>query len=132
VTFSTSDIDPAVVLPADYAFTTGDGGDNGVRTFSGGVTLLTVGDQTLTVTDMVSGITGRTGSHNSNPDRRGGRRGRRAGVRTTAHGSRPGVFGSGRPSRLFIRGQPGGTAVPLDGTLRRVCPSCKAWIEHLA
>jgi hypothetical protein len=47
-----------VVLPADYTFTTGDGGDNGVHTFSGGVTLITGGDQTLTATDKVSGITG--------------------------------------------------------------------------
>jgi len=46
------------VLPADYTFTTGVGGDNGVHTFSGGVTLVTVGDQTLTVTDKVSGIAG--------------------------------------------------------------------------
>jgi sugar lactone lactonase YvrE len=60
VTFSTTDPDSGVVLPADYTFTSGDGGDNGVRTFSGGVTLLTVGDQTLTVTDMVSGIIGST------------------------------------------------------------------------
>jgi hypothetical protein len=59
VTFSTTDADPAVVLPADYTFTTGDGGDNGMHSFSGGVTLITVGDQTLTVTDTVSGITGR-------------------------------------------------------------------------
>jgi hypothetical protein len=58
VTFSSTDSDAGAVLPADYAFTTGDGGDNGVHTFSGGVTLLTVGDQTLTSTDTVSGITG--------------------------------------------------------------------------
>ncbi|HLJ91672.1 MAG TPA: hypothetical protein VKU02_00630 [Gemmataceae bacterium] len=58
VTFSTSDPDSGVVLPADYAFTTGIGGDNGVHTFSSGVTLITVGDQTLTSTDTVSGITG--------------------------------------------------------------------------
>jgi sugar lactone lactonase YvrE len=57
VTFSTTDPDSGVVLPADYTFTTG-GGDNGVHTFSGGVTLVTVGDQTLTVTDKVSGIAG--------------------------------------------------------------------------
>jgi hypothetical protein len=25
---------------------------------------------------------------------------------------------------------PGSTAVPLHGTLRRVCPSCKEWVEH--
>jgi hypothetical protein len=58
VTFSTTDPDSGVVLPADYTFTTGVGGDNGVHTFSGGVTLVTVGAQTLTVTDTVSGIAG--------------------------------------------------------------------------
>jgi sugar lactone lactonase YvrE len=57
VTFSTTDPDTGVVLPADYTFTTGSGGDNGVHTFSGGVTLITVGNQTLTVTDPVSGRT---------------------------------------------------------------------------
>jgi hypothetical protein len=36
VTFSTTDPDSGVVLPADYTFTTGDGGDNGRHTFSGG------------------------------------------------------------------------------------------------
>src|SRR5262249_26658929 len=55
VTFSTTDPDPGVVLPADYTFTTG---DNGVHAFPEGVTLVTVGDQTLTVTDTASGITG--------------------------------------------------------------------------
>src|SRR5207244_4433205 len=50
VTFSTTDTDPGVVLPADYTFTTGDVGDNGVHTFPGGVTFVTVGDQTLTGT----------------------------------------------------------------------------------
>src|SRR5439155_11624552 len=58
VTFSTTDADSGVALPADYTFTTGDGGDNGVHTFSGGVLLVTVDDQTLTVTDTVSGIAG--------------------------------------------------------------------------
>jgi hypothetical protein len=57
VTFSTSDPDSGVVLPVDYTFTTGDGSDNGVHAFPGGVTLLTLGDQTLTVTDKVSGLT---------------------------------------------------------------------------
>ncbi len=55
VTFSTTDPDPGVVLPADYTFTTG---DNGVHAFSGGVMLVTVGAQTLTSTDNVSGISG--------------------------------------------------------------------------
>jgi hypothetical protein len=59
VSFSSSDTGSGVVLPADYTFTTGVGGDNGVHTFPGGLTLVTVGVQTLTVTDRVSGgITG--------------------------------------------------------------------------
>jgi hypothetical protein len=58
VTLSTTDPDGGVVLPADYTFTTGDGGDNGVHTFRGGVTLRTVGNQTLSATDSASGITG--------------------------------------------------------------------------
>jgi hypothetical protein len=53
VIFSTSDTDPGIVLPADYTFTTEEGG---VHTFSGGVTLNTPGDQTVTVTDTASGI----------------------------------------------------------------------------
>jgi hypothetical protein len=58
MTFSSTDPDPGVVLPADYTFTTGDAGDNGVHTFAVGVTLVTVGDQTFTATDTVSGISG--------------------------------------------------------------------------
>jgi hypothetical protein len=53
--FTTSDADPGVVLPADYAFQPTDGG---MMTFPGGVTLLTAGGQTLTATDTASGITG--------------------------------------------------------------------------
>jgi hypothetical protein len=52
VTFSTTDPDPSVVLPADYTFTPDDGG---VHTFTdtglGEITLVTPGDQLLTVTD---------------------------------------------------------------------------------
>jgi len=58
VSFSTTDPDSGVALPAAYTFTTGVGGDNGVHTFPGGVTLITAGGQTLTVTDTASGITG--------------------------------------------------------------------------
>jgi hypothetical protein len=54
VTFSTSDPDAGIVLPADYSFTAD---DSGVHTFSGGVTLSTPGDQTITVTDTASGMT---------------------------------------------------------------------------
>src|SRR5262249_42769403 len=48
VTFSTSDPDPAVVLPGAYTFTLGDAG---VHTFPGATTLITPGVQMLTVTD---------------------------------------------------------------------------------
>ena len=54
VTFSTSDTDAGVVLPADDTFTAADAG---VHTFSGAVTLITPGDQTITATDTASGIT---------------------------------------------------------------------------
>jgi hypothetical protein len=54
LTFSTSDTDPGIVLPADYTFTAADAG---VHTFSGEVTLSTPGDQTVTATDTASGIT---------------------------------------------------------------------------
>jgi hypothetical protein len=57
ISFSSSDSDPGVVLPPEYTF---QAGDNGMVTFSGGVTLITPGDQTLTVTDLDSGITGST------------------------------------------------------------------------
>jgi DNA-binding beta-propeller fold protein YncE len=55
VTWTSSDTDPGVLLPADYTF---QATDNGMVTFSGGVTLITLGNQTLTATDTVSGITG--------------------------------------------------------------------------
>jgi hypothetical protein len=54
VTFSTSDTDPGIVLPADYTFTPADAG---VYTFPSGVTLNTPGDQTITAADTGSGIT---------------------------------------------------------------------------
>jgi hypothetical protein len=54
VTFSTSDTDPGIVLPADYTFTAADAG---AHTFTGGVTLITPGDQTVTATDTASGMT---------------------------------------------------------------------------
>jgi hypothetical protein len=55
VSFSSSDTDPGVVLPPDYSFTSADAG---MVTFPGGVTLITLGDQSLTVSDTSSGITG--------------------------------------------------------------------------
>src|SRR5262249_24430050 len=57
VTFSTTDQDKAVVLPADYTFTADDGG---VHTFTdtgrGEITLVTPGDQTLAVSDFDGGF----------------------------------------------------------------------------
>jgi hypothetical protein len=47
--------DPNAVLPRDYTFQASDAGQH---TFSGGVTLIMPGSQTLTVTDLGSGITG--------------------------------------------------------------------------
>jgi hypothetical protein len=43
--------DGQAVLPANYTFTATDAG---VHTFSGGVTLKTVGSQTVTVTDTLT------------------------------------------------------------------------------
>ena len=54
-TWTSSDPDPGVLLPPDYTF---QATDNGMVTFSGGVTLITLGNQMLTATDTVSGITG--------------------------------------------------------------------------
>jgi streptogramin lyase len=53
--FTTSDLDPGVMLPLDYTF---QASDAGMVTFPGGVTLITLGDQSLTATDTTSGITG--------------------------------------------------------------------------
>jgi hypothetical protein len=48
VTFSSVDTDPGIVLPPDYTFAAG---DDGVHTFVGGFTLVTLGDQTVTAVD---------------------------------------------------------------------------------
>jgi plastocyanin len=55
VTWSTNDLDPGVLLPLDYLFVTADGG---THIFPGGVTLVTLGTETLTVADTASGIAG--------------------------------------------------------------------------
>src|SRR4029077_7977074 len=58
VSFSSSDSSAGVVLPADYSFV---GGDSGTHTFSGGVTLIKAGTQSITATD--TGASAITGSH---------------------------------------------------------------------
>jgi streptogramin lyase len=55
VTWTTTDPDAGVVLPPAYTFQSSDAGQ---VTFPGGVTLITSGNQTITATDTVSGITG--------------------------------------------------------------------------
>jgi hypothetical protein len=62
VTFSTTDPDPGVVLPADYTFALDDGGSHTFTdTGLGETTLITPGDQTLTVMDTADNtITGST------------------------------------------------------------------------
>jgi hypothetical protein len=94
VTFSTTDTDSGVVLPADYMFTADDGG---LHTFTdtglGETTLITPGDQMLTVTDTADGTI--TGSAN---------------VTVEPGGSAPAHDGSPRP---FGRGTTG-VAIPVQ------------------
>jgi hypothetical protein len=52
VTWTTTDPDPGVQLPADYTF---QASDQGQVTFPGGVVLITPGDQTITATDTADG-----------------------------------------------------------------------------
>jgi len=54
VRFTSSD--PHAVLPANYTFTTGPGGDNGVHTFS--ATLVTAGSQSITAIDTTGSFDG--------------------------------------------------------------------------
>jgi hypothetical protein len=59
VTFTTSDPDPGVVLPANYTFTAGDAGTHTfTNTGLGETTLITAGDQMITVSDPAGGLTG--------------------------------------------------------------------------
>jgi hypothetical protein len=55
VHFSSTDPDPGVILPPDYTFQASDGGSH---VFAAGVTLITPGDDTMTVTDTSSGLSG--------------------------------------------------------------------------
>jgi hypothetical protein len=60
VTFSSTDTDPGVMLPADYTFQVS---DSGSHTFTAAFTLITPGEETLTVTDLASGISGNAMVH---------------------------------------------------------------------
>jgi hypothetical protein len=57
--FSSSDRGSAVVLPANYTFTAADAG---VHTFAGGVTLVTAGNQSLSVVDTATVVVAGGGS----------------------------------------------------------------------
>jgi hypothetical protein len=60
VHFTTSDSGAGVILPADYTFTTGSGGDNGVHDFPADFTLVTSGLQNLSATDSANSLLGGT------------------------------------------------------------------------
>ena len=74
VTWTSTDGDPGVVLPADYAFQPS---DQGVVTYASGAgngfTLITPGDQLIIPTDTVSGITGSADVFVTSPAPRSGR-----------------------------------------------------------
>ena len=74
VTWTTTDTDPGVALPADYTFQPS---DQGVFTYAAaagnGVTLVTPGDQFITATDTGSGITGSADVLVTSPAPRAGR-----------------------------------------------------------
>ncbi|HEV3081124.1 MAG TPA: fibronectin type III domain-containing protein, partial [Gemmataceae bacterium] len=63
--FTASDAGAGVVLPADYTFVAG---DNGVHTFTNGVTLVTAGSPTITATDTVTASITGSASVTVNPD----------------------------------------------------------------
>ena len=59
VSFASSDSGTGRVVPANYTFTSGTSGDNGVHTFTNAATLVTAGARTITATDTTTtSITG--------------------------------------------------------------------------
>src|SRR5438876_7028036 len=60
--FAVGSADAGKTLPSNYTFTTGGGNDNGVHTFSSGVTLTVAQSNTIAVNDTVA--TSATGSSN--------------------------------------------------------------------
>src|SRR5438477_229062 len=66
ITFSSTD--SRATLPANYRFTSGTNLDNGIHTFTNGVTLKTAGSQSVTATDTVTGsLTGSQSAIQVNP-----------------------------------------------------------------
>jgi hypothetical protein len=98
-TFSTTDPDLGVVLPADYTFTADDGGTHTFTdTGTGEITLVTLGDQMLTVTDTADDTI--TGSATITVVAGGGPS---AGVSGGQHSSTPPPAGTGRPPEQSLR-----------------------------
>jgi hypothetical protein len=64
VTFSATDTDPGVALPASYTFTAA---DQGVHTFTADCTLITAGNQAVTVTDTADATITGTATITVNP-----------------------------------------------------------------
>jgi hypothetical protein len=60
VQFGSTDPDPCIILTPDYTFQTSDGGSH---VFTAGITLITPGDETITVTDTGGGISGSVTVH---------------------------------------------------------------------
>jgi len=83
VTFASSDPTPAL-LPYDYTYTLGDKG-----THNFGVVFFTPGDQTLTVKDTVSGVTGKVTVTVTGPGAPPGGRGRGPRTPTMTAGMAP-------------------------------------------
>ncbi len=74
VTWTTTDPDPGVVLPADYTFQPSDQGAVGFYAADGnGFALITPGDQLIIATDTVSGISGSADVFVTSPAPRAGR-----------------------------------------------------------
>ncbi len=74
VTWTTTDPDPGVVLPADYTFQPSDQGVVAYYAAQGnGFALITPGDQFITATDTVSGISGSADVFITSPAPRAGR-----------------------------------------------------------
>src|SRR5437763_165518 len=67
-TISFSSSDTRATLPANYRFTSGTNLDNGIHTFTNGVTLKTAGSQSVTATDTVTAsLTGSQSAIQVNP-----------------------------------------------------------------
>ncbi len=106
VHFTKTDSGSGSAVPANYAFVAG---DNGVHTFTNGVTLVTAGNRTVTATDTVTGsITGTSGTISVN-----------AAAATQLIVSAPGTATAGTAVSVSVTAQDafGNTATAYTGTV---------------